>query len=137
MKRGQRPSAEWVVLTLRQIEVQTAQGKSLALACKETEISEQNSATKHLHGGVTIFAPDLVLGHARDQLNDRCVGVRVVGLGHGRAADGWSLNPAPCPARKHCPTHRNHTEIIASGGLHRGWVSRAEDLGRPDRGPTP
>ena len=42
MKRGQRPSAEQVVLMLRQIEVQTAQGKSLALACKEAEISEQS-----------------------------------------------------------------------------------------------
>jgi hypothetical protein len=42
MKRGQRPSAEQVVLTLRQIEVQTAQGKSLALACKEAELSEQS-----------------------------------------------------------------------------------------------
>jgi transposase InsO family protein len=30
-----------VVLKLRQIEVQTAQGKSLALACKEAELSEQ------------------------------------------------------------------------------------------------
>jgi len=30
------------VLRLRQIEVQTAQGKSLALACKEAEISEQS-----------------------------------------------------------------------------------------------
>jgi putative transposase len=30
------------VLKLRQIEVQTAQGKSLALACKEAEISEQS-----------------------------------------------------------------------------------------------
>ena len=30
------------MLKLRQIEVQTAQGKSLALACKETEISEQS-----------------------------------------------------------------------------------------------
>ena len=43
MKRGQRPSAEQGVLRLRQIEVQTAQGKSLALACKEAEISEQSS----------------------------------------------------------------------------------------------
>ncbi len=34
-----------MVLTLRQIEVQTAQGKSLALACKEAEISEQSFAT--------------------------------------------------------------------------------------------
>ena len=41
MRRGQKTSAEQVVLRLRQIEVQTAQGKSLALACKEAEISEQ------------------------------------------------------------------------------------------------
>ncbi|WIU39927.1 hypothetical protein KQ926_00545 [Methylorubrum extorquens] len=45
MRRGQRPSAEQVVLKLRQIEVQTAQGKSLALACKEAEISEQSFVT--------------------------------------------------------------------------------------------
>jgi hypothetical protein len=30
---------------LRQIEVQVAQGKSQALACKEAEISEQSSRT--------------------------------------------------------------------------------------------
>ena len=42
MRRGQKTSAEQVVLTLHQIEVQTAQGKSLALACKEAEISEQS-----------------------------------------------------------------------------------------------
>ncbi|MBP1184195.1 integrase core domain-containing protein [Methylobacterium sp. PvR107] len=41
MRRGQKTSAEQVVLKLRQIEVQTAQGKSLALACKVAEISEQ------------------------------------------------------------------------------------------------
>ncbi len=41
MRRGQRPSAEQVVLMLRQIEVQAAQGKSIALACKEADISEQ------------------------------------------------------------------------------------------------
>ncbi len=35
MKRGQRPSAEQVVLMLRQIEVQTAQGKNLALICTD------------------------------------------------------------------------------------------------------
>ncbi|AMB44417.1 transposase [Methylobacterium sp. AMS5] len=43
MRRGQKTSAEPVVLKLRQIEVQTAQGKSLSLACKEAEISEQSS----------------------------------------------------------------------------------------------
>lgn len=42
MKRGQKTGAEQVVLKLRQIEVQTAQGKSLALARKEAEISEQS-----------------------------------------------------------------------------------------------
>lgn len=42
MRRGQKTSADQVVLKLRQIEVQTAQGKSLALACKEAEISEQS-----------------------------------------------------------------------------------------------
>ncbi|BAU89018.1 transposase, IS3 family [Methylorubrum populi] len=42
MRRGQKTSAEQVVLKLRQIDVQTAQGKSLALACKEAEISEQS-----------------------------------------------------------------------------------------------
>ena len=42
MKRGQKTGAEQVVLKLRQIEVQTAQGKSLAIACKEAEISEQS-----------------------------------------------------------------------------------------------
>ena len=32
MRKGQRPSAEQVVLTLRQIEVQTVQGKSIPVA---------------------------------------------------------------------------------------------------------
>ena len=45
MRRGQKTSAEQLVLKLRQIErqieVQAAQGKSLSLACKEAEISEQ------------------------------------------------------------------------------------------------
>ncbi|CAO4178536.1 Integrase catalytic domain-containing protein [Methylorubrum aminovorans] len=42
MKRGQRPSAEQVVLMLRQIEVQTAQGKSIAAVCKEVDVYEQS-----------------------------------------------------------------------------------------------
>ena len=42
MKRSQKTGAEQVVLKLRQSEVQTAQGKSLALACKEAELSEQS-----------------------------------------------------------------------------------------------
>jgi hypothetical protein len=35
---------------LRQIEIQIARGKSLALACKEAEISEQNSRTSASSG---------------------------------------------------------------------------------------
>jgi putative transposase len=42
MKRGQKTGAEQVALKLREIEVQTTQGKSLALACKEAEIAEQS-----------------------------------------------------------------------------------------------
>ena len=45
MKRGQRPSADQVVLMLRQIEVKTAQGKSIAVACKEADVSEQSFVT--------------------------------------------------------------------------------------------
>ncbi len=41
MKRGQSPSAEQVVLMLRQIEVQTAQRKSITVACKEADVSGQ------------------------------------------------------------------------------------------------
>jgi len=42
MKHGEKTGAKQVVLKLRQIEVQTAQGKSLAIACREAEISEQS-----------------------------------------------------------------------------------------------
>lgn len=42
MQRGQQTSAEQVVPKLRQIEVQTAKGKILALSCLEAETSEQS-----------------------------------------------------------------------------------------------
>jgi len=42
MPKGRRVSPEQVVVMLRQIEVQIAQGKSLALACKEAGVSEQS-----------------------------------------------------------------------------------------------
>ena len=45
MGRRKTWSADKFISTLRQIEVQTAQGKSLALACKEAAISEQSSRT--------------------------------------------------------------------------------------------
>ena len=56
MRRGQKTSAEQVVLMLRQIEVQTAQGKSLALACKEAEISEQSYHRRVSEAGDLLLA---------------------------------------------------------------------------------
>ena len=40
-----RFSPEQIIATLRQIEVQLAHGKSIALACKDAAISEQSSGT--------------------------------------------------------------------------------------------
>ena len=55
MRRGQKTNAEQVVLKLRQIEVQTAQGKSLALACRKAEISEQSYARwRKEYGGLQV-----------------------------------------------------------------------------------
>jgi transposase InsO family protein len=54
MRRGQKMSAEQVVLKLPQIEVQTAQGKSLALACTEAEISEQSYRWRKEYGGLQV-----------------------------------------------------------------------------------
>ncbi len=45
MARRKNWSAEEIIAKLRLIEVQLAQGKSLALACKEAEISEQSFKT--------------------------------------------------------------------------------------------
>ncbi len=60
MERGQKTGAEQVVLKLRQIEVQTAQGKSLALACKEAEISEQSYYRwRKEYGGLQVDQPAL------------------------------------------------------------------------------
>ena len=45
MARRKNWSAEQIIAKLRQIEIQMAQGKSLALACKEAGICEQSSRT--------------------------------------------------------------------------------------------
>jgi putative transposase len=55
MKRGQKTGAEQVVLKLRQIEVQIAQGKGFALACREAEISDQSYYRRRKeYGGLQI-----------------------------------------------------------------------------------
>lgn len=42
MRRGQKTAAKQAMLKLCEITVQTTQGKSLAIACRETGISEQS-----------------------------------------------------------------------------------------------
>ena len=55
MARGKRFSPEQIVVMLRQIEVELAQGKSLALACKEAGISEQSYYRwRKEYGGVAV-----------------------------------------------------------------------------------
>ena len=55
MKRGQKTRPEQVVLMLRQIEVQTAQGKSIAVACKEADVSEQSyNRWRKEYGGLKV-----------------------------------------------------------------------------------
>ncbi len=55
MGRRKNWSAEQIVAKLRQIEIQMAQGKSLALACKEAEISEQSYYRwRKEYGGVAV-----------------------------------------------------------------------------------
>ncbi len=55
MARRKNWSAEQIVAKLRQIEVQLAQGKSLALACKEAEISEQSYYRwRKAYGGIAV-----------------------------------------------------------------------------------
>jgi len=55
MARRKNWSAEESVAKLRQIAVQMAQGKSLALACKEAEISQQSyDRWRKEYGGVAV-----------------------------------------------------------------------------------
>ena len=55
MARRKNWSAEEIIAKLRLIEVQLAQGKSLALACKEAEISEQSYYRwRREYGGIAV-----------------------------------------------------------------------------------
>ena len=62
MPRGRKVGPEQVVVMLRQIEVQLAQGKSLALACKEAGVSEQGR-DRRLEGSRQSGSPALVLDY--------------------------------------------------------------------------
>src|SRR5215212_7469136 len=69
MPRGRKVSPEQIVVTLRQIEVLVAQGKSLALACKEAGIAEQSrdrGLARSLQPGSTALVLGLSATRARD-----------------------------------------------------------------------
>ena len=57
MRRGQKTSAEQVVLMLRQIEVQTVQGKNLALA----QLRRRRSPSRATTAGARSTVADLSL----------------------------------------------------------------------------
>jgi putative transposase len=106
MRRGQKTSAEQVVLNLRQIEVQTAQGKSLALACKEAEISEQSSYRwRKEYGGLQVDQArkmkDLERENAR--LRRLVADLSLVGQVLADVASGNVVRPRAAPAggRRH------------------------------------
>ena len=106
MRRGQKTSAEQVVLKLRQIEVQTAQGKSLALACKEAEISEQSdSRWRKEYGGLQVDQARKMkdLEPENDRLRPRVADLCLVGQvlpdvasGHLFSIRGSSVNALSC-----------------------------------------
>ena len=55
MPKGQRIKPEQIVMLLRQVEVLTTNGKTLAQACKEIGIGEQNYYRwRKMYGGMEI-----------------------------------------------------------------------------------
>ena len=55
MPKGQRIKPEQIVMLLRQVEVLTANGKTLAQACKEVGVGEQNYYRwRKMYGGMEI-----------------------------------------------------------------------------------
>ena len=71
MARRKNWSAEQILVMLRQIEVQVAQGKSLALACKEAEISEQKLQDECLKREIfySLREAQVVIGAWKDHYN--------------------------------------------------------------------
>jgi transposase InsO family protein len=71
MARRKNWSEEQIIAKLRQIEIQMAQGKSLALACKEAEISEQKLQDECLKREIfySLKEAQVVIGAWRDHYN--------------------------------------------------------------------
>ena len=59
MPKGQRIKPEQIVMLLRQVEVLTANGKTLAQACKEIGVGEQNYYRwRKMYGGCLLYTSD-------------------------------------------------------------------------------
>ena len=104
MARGKRFSPEQIVVMLRQIEVQLAQGQSLALACKEAGLSEQ--AQGRMPEGRDLL--QLERGSGRDRRVARP-------LQSGAAPLGTGLSPtrARHPHLRQPPTHTKHHAVVS------------------------
>ena len=74
MPRGRKVSPEQIVMMLRQIEVLVAQGKSLALACKEAGISEQSYYRwRREYGGLQLEQAKRLKELERENARLRCL----------------------------------------------------------------
>ena len=95
MPRGRKVSPEQIVVTLRQIEGQLAQGKSLAQACKEAGISEQGR-DRGLDGSRQPGAAALILGLPATRARDPRLRQPPTHVTHH---PGVSHNPAQNPSQ--------------------------------------
>jgi len=120
MPKGRKVSPEQIVVTLRQIEVQLAQGKSLALACKEAGLSEQTPGR---------------MPERRDLLQPERGASRDRGLEGPRQSDPAPLGPglpATCtrdPRLRPPPTHAiDHAVVLLNPVQNPGQVTMANSL---------
>ena len=106
MPRGRKVSPEQIVVMLRQIEVQLAQGMSLALACKDAGISEQTrdrSLARPLQSGAAAC---------------------ILGLPTARPRDSRRHTSPPVQGRCHAPTSQSARSKIPIRSLSTEPISR-------------
>ena len=99
MPRGRKVSPEQIVVMLRQIEVQLAQGMSLALACKDAGLAEQTrdrSLARPRQSGAAAFMLGLPTARPRD--SRRHPSPHVQGRCHALTSQSA---PSKIPVRSH------------------------------------
>ena len=74
MAKGQRLKPEQIVTLLRQIDVLTTNGKTLAQACKEVGTVEQSYYRwRKIYGGMSLKCQRTEFDHLQRQLQSRLV----------------------------------------------------------------